>query len=189
MIKGFQQWINENSEASNQETPEILKHLLDLGMIDSADFAKSIKRVDPTGWIDNLLKDLESRHLAQPDIWGKPVEEKSPYNTVEFTLTDMVIMPSEHYDNYSYELLYAEPILVVIYLDIAGDSSLELRASYANSDFAEQYGEDEDQYDATWSYNGSIPILEVEDILTIIDGFNSEVNDDTIEDSADWSHD
>ena len=101
----------------------------------------------------------------------------------------MVIMPSEHYDNYSYELLYAEPVLVVIYLDIADDSSLELRASYANSDFADLYGEEEDQYDATWSYHGSIPILEVEDILTIIDEFNSEVNDDTIEDSADWNHD
>jgi hypothetical protein len=190
VIKGFQQWINENSETPNQETPEILRHLFDLGMIDHAEFAKSTKRVNPTGWIGDLLKELESRHLAEPDIWGKPVEVKSPYHTIGFTLSsDLVNMPSEHYDNYSYELLLTEPILVVVYLNLAEDSSLELRATYANSDFAEQYGEDEDQYDATWSYHGSIPILEVDDILTIIDGFNSEVNDDTIEDSADWSHD
>lgn len=188
MIKGFEDWINENEDGSNQETPDDLQNLLDLGLIDPLDFTRANKRIDPTGWIDRLVQELESRHAAEPDIWGKPVLRPTPYNTLEFTISsDMVNMPEQHYNNYQYTLLYAEPVTVVIYL--GGDSYLELRASYANDDFEEEYGNEEDQYDATWSYNGLLPILKVEDILTIIDGFNNEVDNDTIEDSDDWSHD
>ena len=188
MIKRFQEWINENEEGNNKETPDDLKTLLDLGLIEPSDFARSIKRADPTRWIDRLLQELESRHSAEPDIWGKPVLNQTPYNTIEFTISsDMVNMPEQHYNDYNYIWLYAEPVTVVVYL--GGDSHLELRASYANSDFEEEYGGEEDQYDATWSYYGLLPILTVEGILEIIDDFNNEVDIDTIEDSPNWGHD
>ena len=189
MIKGFQEWINENEDGSYQENPDDLQHLLDLGLIDPLDFTRANKRIDP-GWTDRLLQDLESRHLAEPDTWGKPVVYKTPYNTIEFTISsDLVNMPENHYNNYEYELQYDEPVTVVVYLD--GDSHLELRALYANQDFEKEYDEDEDEnsYDANWSYNGPISILKVEDILEIIDEFNEEVDDDAIENSSDWSHD
>lgn len=188
MIKGFEDWINENEDISNQETSDDLQNLLDLGLIEPFDYVRSTKRIDPTGWVDRLVQELESRHEAEPDTWGKPVLRSTPYNTLEFTISsDMVNMPEQHYNNYQYTLLYAEPVTVVIYL--GGDSHLELVTSYANSDFEEEYGGEEDQYDATWSYYGLLPILKVEDILTIIDEFNNEVDNDTIEDSDDWSHD
>jgi hypothetical protein len=195
MIKGFQEWINENEEPSGQLSPGDLQNLLDLGLIDPLEFTRGAKKIDPTGWVDSLLQDLESRHLAEPDIWGKPVVYKTPYNTIEFTLSsDLVNMAQNHYNNYEYERQYDDPVTVVVYL--GGDSSLELRALYANRDFEEGYEDEDDEdeddensYDATWSYNGPISILKVEDILEIIDGFNEEVDDDTIEDTSDWSHD
>jgi hypothetical protein len=188
MIKGFQQWINENEETPGQETTDDIQRLLDLGLIDRFDYVRSNKRIDPIGWIDRLLQELESRHTAEPDIWGKPALNQTPYNTIEFTLSsDMVNMPEEHYNNYEYALLWAEPVTVVVYL--GGDSHLELRASYANQDFEEEYGNEEDQYDATWSYDGQTVIHTVDDILTIISEFNDEVDSYTIEDSPNWSHD
>lgn len=188
MIKGFQNWISENAEGNGKETPDDLKTLLNLGLIEPSDFARSTKRIDPTRWVDTLVQELESRHAAEPDTWGKPVLRPTPYNTLEFTISsDMVNMPEEHYNNYQYTLLYAEPVTIVVYLD--GDSHLELRASYADSDFEEVYGGEEDQYDATWSYYGPLPILTVEGILEIIDDFNTEVDNDTLEDSPNWGHD
>ena len=224
MIKSFSEWINENDSSADHETLDDLYRLLELGMIDPTEFAMSVKRIDPTGWVKRilglgsvnqaefarsvkatdpaawtelLLKELEVRHMAEPNIWGKPVHHQTPYNTIEFTLSpDMVNMPMQHYNNYGYELMSDEPVEVVIYL--GGDSSLELRANYADSDsgYDGYYEEDEDDdedddhsYYATWSYNGPLPILTVGDILDIIDGFNDEVDEDTIEDSDDWSHD
>ncbi len=189
MIKGFQQWINEHEENSDaRQNLEDIQRLFDLGLIDRLDYVRSTKRIDPTGWIDRLLQELESRHTAEPDIWGKPALNQTPYNTIEFTLSsDMVNMPEEHYNNYEYALLWAEPVTVVVYLD--EDSHLELRAGYANQDFKEEYGNEEDQYDATWSYSGQTVIHTIEDILTIISEFNDEIDADTIEDSLVWSHD
>jgi hypothetical protein len=188
MIKGFQAWINENEETPGRETTDDIQRLFDLGMIDRTDFARSKKRVDPAGWVARLLQELEDRHLAEPNIWGKPVLRPTPYNTLEFTLSsDMVNLPEQHYNNYQYFLLWTEPVTVVIYL--GGDSYLELRASYANDDFEEEYGNEEDQYDATWTYYGQTVIHTVDDILTIISEFNDEVDSYTIEDSPNWSHD
>ncbi len=192
MIKRFQEWINENTEPGKerdlgQEAVDI-QRLFDLGIIDHLEFTRGIKSIDPDGWLNRLVQELESRHSTEPDIWGKPEVQTRPYHTIEFTLnSDMVNMPEQHYNNYGYELLWEEPITVVIYL--GGDSNLELRASYANDEFEEEYGAEEDQYDATWTYNGLLPIFRVEDILTIIEGFNNEVDNDTIENSSDWSHD
>ena len=192
MIKRFQEWLNESAEPGKerdlgQEAADI-QRLFDLGIIDPLEFTRGIKSIDPEGWLNNLVQELESRHSAEPEIWGKPEIRSRPYHTIEFTLnSNMVDMPEQHYNNHEYELLWSEPVTIVIYLD--GDAYLELRASYANEDFEEEYGNEEDQYDATWTYNGLLPILRVEDILTIIDEFNNEVDNDTIEGSNDWSHD
>lgn len=193
MIKRFQEWLNESAEPGKerdlgQEAADI-QRLFDLGIIDPLEFTRGIKSIDPEGWLNSLVQELESRHSADPGIWGKPEVRTIPYHTIEFTLnSNMVDMPEQHYNNYEYELLWSEPVTIVIYLD--GDSHLELRASYVNDDFEEGiFVDEEDQYDATWSYNGLVPILRVEDILTIIAGFNDEVDSDTIEDSNDWRHD
>jgi hypothetical protein len=161
------------------------QRLFDLGMMDRSQFSREKKSADPDGWINRLVQELESRHSAEPEAWGKPSVHTSPYRTIEFTLnSDIVNMPEYHYNDYAYRLVWDEPIQAVIYLE--GDSWLELRASYANPDFEE---DEDDSYDATWVYDGEISIFTVEDILTIVDEFNTQVDDDTIEDSEEWRHD
>ena len=192
MIKRFQEWLNENTEPDKerdlgQEAADI-QRLFDLGMIDREQFSREMKSADPVGWLNNLVQELESRHSAEPDIWGKPEVRTSPYHTIEFTISsDMVNMPEQHYNNYYYELLWEEPVTAVIYLD--GDTYLELSAVYANPNVEEEDEDEDDQYEAIWTYDGPVVISTVEDILTIISGFNDEVDDDTIDDSEDWRHD
>lgn len=194
-LKTFKEFINESENQNIDDSIQSLKRMVDLGVIDQAELIRFIKSEKSDIWVSDLLKELDELHQKDPVNWGKPSHNTSPYNTIEFDINaDMVNMPENHYNNYEYALLFAEPVTVVVYLD--GDSSLELRASYANSEFEEAYGGDEDddedsenQYDAVWSYHGNVSILTVEDILTIIDHFNDEADADTLEYSSDWAHD
>jgi hypothetical protein len=203
-LKTFKEFINESENQNIDDSIQSLKRMVDLGVIDQAELVKFIKSKKSDIWVSSLLKELDELHQKDPQNWGKPSHTTSPYNTIEFNInTDMVSMPDNHYNNYEYKLLYTEPVTVVVYL--GGDSSLELRASYDNSEFEEAYGEfeeaygededdedDEDngnQYDAVWSYYGNVSILTVEDILTIIDQFNDEADENTLENSSDWMHD
>lgn len=188
MIKNFQHWLNENMEGSEQELADA-QNLFDLGIIDRLEFIKAVKKVDPDKWADELFKELVEMHSKNPNSWGMPVRKTSPYNTIEFDLTEVVIMPEEHWTNYEYECLWQEPVRAVIYLD--GDTKLELIGSYAREEYDsdEGYGEDEDTIDSTWSYDGEIPIFTLEDIEKILDSYEYQVSDGYYNDEGDWYHD
>lgn len=198
-LKTFKEFINESENQNIDDSIQSLKRMVDLGVIDQAELIRFIKSEKSDIWVSDLLKELDELHQKDPRNWGKPSHNTSPYNTIEFDINaDMVNMPENHYNNYEYELVSSEPVTIVVYLD--GDSSLELRASYSNSDFEEAYGgddddeddddeDDENKYDAVWSYYGNVSILAVEDILTIIDQFNDEADENTLEYSSDWAHD
>jgi hypothetical protein len=170
--------------------------MLRLGLIDKLEFARGIKSLDLQGWADRFYAELEALCKSEPDSYLF-VKKDTYFNKVELTVSsDILDLPENHYNDYTYTLAEDGAALIVIGLE--SDSTVEIRATYANEDGADYYDEDydeeddeDDPYDGTWWYKGEINIVTVDDLMEVIESFNS---DETLGDvidygGGDWYHD
>jgi len=196
-IKSYRLWESEDSKEDQERTERDLNRMLRLGLIDKREFTIEIKSQDLQGWADRFYAELETLCKSEPDSYLF-VKKDTYFNKVELTVSsDILDLPENHYNDYAYVLADDDTATIVIGLEKA--SSVEIRANYVNKDSEyddddddSEYDDDEiDSYDGTWWYNGEINIVTVDDLMEVIESFNSdETLGDVIDDSGgDWYHD
>lgn len=200
-IKSYRLWESEDSQEDRERTERDLNRMLRLGLIDKLEFTRGIKSLDLQVWADRFYADLEDLCKSEPDSYLF-VSKDTYFNTIELTVASGVLnLPENHYNDYSYELADADAATIVI--GLKSDSTVEIRATYVNADddyYNEDYDEEDDEdededevdsYDGTWWYKGEINIATVDDLMEVIESFNSDetLGDVIDDDGGDWYHD
>jgi hypothetical protein len=176
-IKSSRVWESEDSQQSGEKTERHLNRLLGLGLISQQEFEKGIKEIDLQGWADEFYSQLEALCNSEPDKYlGVKKTRYASFEAAELTVAPGLLdLPETHYNDWSYQVVDDEPALIVIGLGV--ESTVEIRALYANHEDA-AYDDDDDgyfDYDGTWIYNGEINIFTVDDLVQVLKSFDSEV--------------